>query len=1570
MSFSRSVVQAGAVSTHVARRGRQVAKHALAVAVCLACLGVPVAAPVMADELVLWDVPSYFWWHGCGPTAGGMIAGYWDNHGCPDLIPGSSDWFYNTTEIRESIASTGDGDGTENNPGTPGTGHVGDYALYDGVNDKGWDPPYPDMSEVNPGGAHSHDCLADFMGTSRSDVGKGYGSTRSQYLAGSYDISTGMADYTSWRGYSFNCDYDGWIFTPSFQDYVNELKCGRPVLMLVDSNGDGTQDHYVAGIGYRNINGYDEYGCLDTWGDSNHVVRWERWRDESSSYEWGVDGYTCCRPTGWSDASCVQIFAPWHQSSTWNSGVPGSNSFVEIGDGRTVTVSQLANCRMLTLHGTLGLQSQLYADDVRNYKGTLNFENSNARLQTSRSVINDGQINLSNGLLYTQEDLYVGYGELATLTQTGGSVVADGLIRVGVWENAYGQYQMYNGTTEASRLEIGYRADGAFAQSNGSLTINGDMVLGCEVAAGRAGVGSYGITGGGLNVHGYVYAGMAGQGTFAMNGGTCSVDDIMYVAHDADSTGLFHVEDGSLSTSALFVGYHGDGAAQHEDGSVFVTNYITLGRYSDGRGEYQFDGGSLSCKDLYVADQGHGEITQTGGVLLATSSVHVGSSTKSGYYYLEGGELNAADVTVSIKRGMLSVTDGRVVANTIDIQPYANLQSLGGEIRVNHLHGLSTYGVFDGTLTIGHGGGDGSGSFDVEFNHRLAVDELIVGYDAPGAMTQWEGNLDVDVSDGCLILGDQPTGNGSYTLRDGNLDAWHECVGSLGTGHFTQLGGVNTVGYLLSIGGLVGSNGVYDLDGGSLITDQLDIGLYSTGRFNWNDGSLSAQSIEVFSHGVMDVHQNMTHAGDLSISGQMDCDANTLSIADTTGGSAELWLYNGSLTGGTLEIGVGGDATALWYGGTLAFDTIRVGPDGTFETNQNWHVDCELDLEGGQVDVGDPGGVGSEFLRVGVAAPGEVTVSNGGALRTMHTHLGESGSIAGGMTVTGDDSTFETGGLNVGYFGDGTLDITAGGAVTCAWANIARQPGSSGAATVDDGTWTVNGNLNVGFQGNGQLTIDGDALVDLAEHKLYVWSQGQLNFNGGTLICDEFWSGGYHDFDAGSHLRVNYLSGHPAFSTRGSLALGHSGSDLMQNISSGQYLHVDEQLIVGYDSKYQIGIGTGGEVSSRDGYLGFMPGSIGGISLTGPNASWTNTQGMHVGLSGAGYLTVSGGALVSCHHGALGYCHGSTADVRVSGDDSTLTCTDSLAVGGRPTAPGGTASLLIDFAGSVEVAGETHIWSSGAVTVRDGRLTTGMLDVAGGSLALDSPACEVVVSQCLRLGPGSSFSVVPGTTIHMTGSALENQSTDPLALAGLENLAMIFEGGNDDVDPFEVAGMDLGATLDGWNDNFALAMLRLGDADVGRVQLVDLFDNQPGWTGNEALYVSELIVEDGSELDLNGLNLYYYTASIDPGATILLNGGTLQSVTETPLPGDLNGDGFVGGDDLDIIRSFWGQNVTPGDPFMGDPSGDGFVGGDDLDIVRSNWGQGTPPELAAIPEPGTLILLFTGVAGMVLGRRR
>ena len=112
---------------------------------------------------------------------------------------------------------------------------------------------------------------------------------------------------------------------------------------------------------------------------------------------------------------------------------------------------------------------------------------------------------------------------------------------------------------------------------------------------------------------------------------------------------------------------------------------------------------------------------------------------------------------------------------------------------------------------------------------------------------------------------------------------------------------------------------------------------------------------------------------------------------------------------------------------------------------------------------------------------------------------------------------------------------------------------------------------------------------------------------------------------------------------------------------------------------------------------------------------------------------------------------------------------------------------------------------------------------------------------------------------------------------------------------------------------------------------------------------------------LDGTRWVVDIGSNDPTATIL---AVLQAVTNGE-PGDLNGDGFVGGDDLDIVRSFWGQSVTPGNKLHGDPSEDGFVGGDDLDEVRAHWGEGTPP-MAEVPEPASFILLTMGTLALLV----
>lgn len=93
----------------------------------------------------------------------------------------------------------------------------------------------------------------------------------------------------------------------------------------------------------------------------------------------------------------------------------------------------------------------------------------------------------------------------------------------------------------------------------------------------------------------------------------------------------------------------------------------------------------------------------------------------------------------------------------------------------------------------------------------------------------------------------------------------------------------------------------------------------------------------------------------------------------------------------------------------------------------------------------------------------------------------------------------------------------------------------------------------------------------------------------------------------------------------------------------------------------------------------------------------------------------------------------------------------------------------------------------------------------------------------------------------------------------------------------------------------------------------------------------------------------------------------IWAVTYQPdLVGDLDGDGFVGINDLNIILANWNQNVPPGNP-LADPSGDGFVGIDDLNEVLGNWNAGTPPG-SNVPEPASVSLVGLGV--VLINRRR
>lgn len=132
-------------------------------------------------------------------------------------------------------------------------------------------------------------------------------------------------------------------------------------------------------------------------------------------------------------------------------------------------------------------------------------------------------------------------------------------------------------------------------------------------------------------------------------------------------------------------------------------------------------------------------------------------------------------------------------------------------------------------------------------------------------------------------------------------------------------------------------------------------------------------------------------------------------------------------------------------------------------------------------------------------------------------------------------------------------------------------------------------------------------------------------------------------------------------------------------------------------------------------------------------------------------------------------------------------------------------------------------------------------------------------------------------------------------------------------------------------------------------------------TGGAGHWYTVVTTEGDVTAEGSALLTDYYTVGI----------GMLMS---NSLRGDLNDDGFIGGDDLDLVRSYWGRNVPPAD-VAADPSGDGFVGGDDLDLVRANWGRRTPPApssaaaITRVPEPAAWILLMS-LLGVGLAARR
>ena len=228
-------------------------------------------------QIVLHDVPAYLWRHGCAPTAAGMVIGYWDGRGFDALVSGSA--ATQTSAVNAMIASSG---------------NYNDYCLpLD-------EPPtmLPDRSEPPAGDEHPDDCVADLMKTSQSAYNNYYGWSYFNV------IDDAMSGYPAMVAPQYSVTTQNRVWGDfTWTSYRAEIDAGRPVVLLVDTDADGTTDHFVTGIGYDTST--NQYACRDTWDTGVH---WFSFAQLAPGQPWGIYGATLFRIEGPSNK--YRVFLP------------------------------------------------------------------------------------------------------------------------------------------------------------------------------------------------------------------------------------------------------------------------------------------------------------------------------------------------------------------------------------------------------------------------------------------------------------------------------------------------------------------------------------------------------------------------------------------------------------------------------------------------------------------------------------------------------------------------------------------------------------------------------------------------------------------------------------------------------------------------------------------------------------------------------------------------------------------------------------------------------------------------------------------------------------------------------------------------------------------------------------------------------------------------------------------------------------------------------------------------------------------------------------------------------------
>ncbi|MBO5438390.1 MAG: PEP-CTERM sorting domain-containing protein [Thermoguttaceae bacterium] len=962
-------------------------------------------------------------------------------------------------------------------------------------------------------------------------------------------------------------------------------------------------------------------------------------------------------------------------------------------------------------------------------------------------------------------------------------------------------------------------------------------------------------------------------------------------------------------------------------GEIVGSQWLCVGRR--GEGHMTIANADITTKQLVVGYfmrmSGDSTLTIDSGSLTTTATSHIGG-------FSGGGNLSSGTSTVTISGGTLTNNA------SLNIGHFAYGNDVSGMTQKSVLN--QTGGTWNANETVYLG----KGSSTREVNENIAEVNLsggtanfkktVIFGDAVGAKADMTVSGTAIVTfENELYLGQQDKTNASLNLT-GGTSTFNNFVNvgtaAGGNGTLALSGGTNTFGQRVNLGTASGGNGTLTLSGGTnTFNNEIFVG--------WTAGAVGTMNI----NGGTNAFNNKIHVGgwkndNTGGTGYLNISADTTFTKEVCLGSGGTGVMN--VTGGNVDFNLNGQC---FYIGTRTNGTLNISGDANISFNS-----------GNDVHVGENNGTGI------------VNQTGGTFTSTRWINIGERGTgtwnISGGQLNT--QSYF-----GVGRRGKGILNISGTADVNSTKVFVGTFPEAAGGSELNVSGGTLDGtHLYVG--GNPEYDNENGALTTRSS---------SMTVTGGTVNFTEESGVGHTGKNGKGGIGIlNIAGGTTTFEKNFFVGKGDRGVGTL-NVSDGT-LHVKNESFFGDQGKAVINV-TGGTLTlDKTTWLGQGDADAAAeMYITGGTVNGPSGADLRIGANNSqARLVVDGGTLNNRYNlviDANSSVHedGTIGSIIELHSGMIKTPWFSLGQNAHGDAPRNT---FIMTGGRLEVANDLRL---GFGYYSD-------INISGG---------EIIVNGTARLAHNwAGTATEAGAVLNITGSDtvwnvndLEWESSGKVNFTS-DRLEMNADGtASSPVSNIQARG---NVTVDSQIHVDTTDFYYDGAAFMSALPTADLFTAAGTLNWNPASLTSDgawNVEQDGNTIRLVldesrlGMTAMISETAIGTGGLgesgwVLLSGTPEEEMDLTMM---LSGEG-----DVDELVLWLTDQMADANSGIGVTAGDASVTFTDIplntdglaymnyDLTAFNLAAGSTFAFAnGVPEPGTWLLLVTGM-GLLLWRRK